>query len=261
MFMYFLRIAQKYLCEITNCSQTEAPKQVKGSILCDEMGLGKTIQTLGLILLSPAAGVTYTIVKKKSSQDSSGNDEEDGGGEAKVVIPIPSEFTIREAKVPVLKTVLKAAGLKISGKKNDLIDRIQNGVTEGAITGEHFPASMRPLPSFSASDNAAYNRCTLVVCPVSVMSNWEHQIQQYIQDDVLKVKFYHGPNRSEILPEINAGEVDILLVSYHTLAYEYGNVYGKIGDSDVGEPQKKRSKKSSIFDVDFHRIILDEAHT
>ncbi len=221
------------------------------------MGLGKTIQTLGLILLAPPAGVQYSVSTKKSM-----NDNDEGDGEAKAIIPIPSEYTIRETKVPVLKTVLKAAGLKCSGKKNDLIERVLNGVTDDIITREHFPASMRPLPSTSTSQTTtSYNRCTLIVCPVSVMSNWEHQMKQYIQDDVLKVKFYHGPNRSDILPEIHAGEVDIALVSYHTLAYEYGNVYGKNNGNDLEEPQKKKSKKSSIFDIDFHRIILDEAHT
>ena len=41
-------------------------------------------------------------------------------------------------------------------------------------------------------------------------------------------------------------------------AAEYGNNFtsDSVGD---GEPSKKKSRKESIFDIDFHRIVLDEA--
>lgn len=39
-----------YLCEITQSSQAEAPKPIRGSILCDEMGLGEYCTDSVLIL-------------------------------------------------------------------------------------------------------------------------------------------------------------------------------------------------------------------
>ena len=36
-----------HLCEITQSSQPEPPKPIRGSLLCDEMGLGKSVQTIG----------------------------------------------------------------------------------------------------------------------------------------------------------------------------------------------------------------------
>eukprot|EP00956_Cyclotella_meneghiniana_P025829 scaffold54682_cov69-Cyclotella_meneghiniana.AAC.9 len=164
-----------YLCEITQSSQAEAPKPIRGSILCDEMGLGKSVQTIGLILSSPPKDVEY--------------------------------------KVP---EVLEAA----ESKPNSLVTK----------------------------------RCTLIVCPVSVLSNWTDQISQFVAPGVLSVELYHGSDRSSILPQVKAGNVDVLLVSYNTLAADY-DASGK------GEPKKKKAKRESIFDIAFHRIVLDEAHT
>jgi len=209
------------------------------------MGLGKTIQTLGLILLAPPPGVEYRAQKKAS-----------GGSleQQKEVIPMPTESTIRSANNTTLKSILKAAKLKVSGKKQDLVQRILDGKNSEEITGEHFPVSMRPTPVAGR----ATTRCTLIVCPVSVMSNWQHQVNEHVEEGVLTMRMYHGANRTEILPDVKAGEVDILLVSYHTLAAEYGNAYSN-GDGGDDGPKKKKIRKESIFDIDFHRIVLDEA--
>ena len=207
------------------------------------MGLGKTIQALGLILLSPPPGVEYKAQKKASS----------GSQEKKNMIPMPTESTIRSVNIATLKCILKAAKLKVSGKKQDLVQRILDGGNSGEVTGEHFPVSMKPTVG-------ATNRCTLIVCPVSVMSNWQHQVDAHVEEGVLSMRMYHGSNRTEILPDIKAGAVDILLVSYHTLAAEYGTACtSNDGNGGNDAPKKKKSRKESIFDTDFHRIILDEA--
>lgn len=60
-------------------------------------------------------------------------------------------------------------------------------------------------------------RCTLIVCPVSVLSNWTEQIEQFVAPGVLSVELYHGANRHSILADVKEGNVDVLLVSYNTL--------------------------------------------
>jgi len=114
-------------------------------------------------------------------------------------------------------------------------------------------------------------RCTLLVMPVGVMSNWEQQIQDHVQEGVLKVGFYQGAARTNLLDNIQNGDLNVVIVSYHTLAAEYRKMNKKdVSDNNDNNnsskpPAKKRAKKcaklSSIFDCDFHRIILDEAHT
>ena len=238
-----------HLCEITNCSQAVPPKPIRGSILCDSMGLGKTLQVIGLILLAPPPGVEYKVQKHKV---------EVAGGEVseKEYVPMPEESVIRAANVSTLKSVLKAAKLGVSGKKADLLQRIIDGKDTQVITGEHFPLSMRPKLDPS-STSVSSTRCTLIVCPVSVMSSWIHQVNTHVEDGVLSLQMYHGTNRKDLLPAVQAGNVDILLVTYHTLAAECDAVSGGGGDGE--EPTTKKSKKETIFDIDFHRIVLDEA--
>ena len=102
---------------------------------------------------------------------------------------------------------------------------------------------------------ASKSRCTLIVCPVSVMSNWTDQASQFVSPGVLSVEIYHGANRELMLTDVKSGKVDILLVSYNTLAAEYATGQG------AAERKTKKSKSESIFDIGFHRIVLDEAHT
>ena len=181
---FFTTVQEKgqtmHLCEITQSSQKDPPTPMRGSILCDAMGLGKSIQTIGLILLAPPAGVKYV--------------------------------------------------------DND----------------SHAVLPECPVPSPSTA-----NKCTLIVCPVSVMANWTQQVQEHVQEGVLQLRLYHGKDRHQVLDQVLEGQVDILLVSYHTLAADFG--------INFLTPQKKavrkKSKRQTIFDICFHRIVLDEAHT
>ena len=58
-------------------------------------------------------------------------------------------------------------------------------------------------------------------------------------------------------------KIDVLITSYNTLAYDFGSrEAAKNGAmADGGLKPLKRAKTTAIFDVVFHRILLDEAHT
>eukprot|EP00536_Pseudo-nitzschia_multiseries_P013974 jgi/Psemu1/327386/estExt_fgenesh1_pg.C_6390001 len=111
-------------------------------------------------------------------------------------------------------------------------------------------------------------QCSMIVCPVSVMSNWQQQIKQHVQDGVLNVGVYQGPSRGKLLQKVQDGEINVLLVSYHTLAADYTKEFGKPGNGNtinddrkmLSRPTKKQKRVESIFDIEFHRICLDEAH-
>lgn len=276
---FFRQVKEKgktmHLCEITRSSQVNPPSRIKGTILCDEMGLGKSLQALALILLEPKAGVQYV---GRASVPSIMAEEEtvDKENSTPSSLPIPSMTKIRAANNTTLKQILKAAKLKASGNKGALVDRIAQGLTANTVTGEHFPESMRrqqqpvPTPLPSSSPNVTLdtntNKCTLVVCPVTVMANWTHQVQDHVQEGVLNLKVYHGTSRQKVLQEVLHEQVDVLLVSYHTLTADYAKVFGDAGKSNISasgstteEPARKKTKTQSIFDVSFHRIILDEA--
>ena len=88
-----------------------------------------------------------------------------------------------------------------------------------------------------------------------VISNWAQQVQDHIQPGILKLEIYHGPNRHDLLELVQNGIIDILLVSYHTLSADYRSTFGR----DPVSPLKKKRKRETIFDIIFHRIVLDEA--
>lgn len=111
-------------------------------------------------------------------------------------------------------------------------------------------------------------RCTLIVCPVTVVSNWVLQIRKHvngnIDNKVLKVATYHGSNREKSVPLVQYNKVDILITSYHTLAADLKKLEAEAADPAAFKKKQKKRKISgnqlSIFDVAFHRLVLDEAH-
>lgn len=122
------------------------------------------------------------------------------------------------------------------------------------------------VPSRSLGTNAP--RCTLILCPLSVIANWTTQIRKHVNQmgrkETLKVGIYHGPNRKTMVRSIKANYYDIVLTSYQTLAYDYRRYIGADEDETKKNKEAKKAKKNAnelfLFDLWLHRIVLDEAH-
>lgn len=81
---------------------------------------------------------------------------------------------------------------------------------------------------------------TLIVAPVSVMSNWEQQIRRHVlPEHAPKVLIHHGPTRTTKPKELK--DASVVITSYGTLT----------SDADGGVLSK----------VKWRRIALDEGHT
>ncbi len=78
---------------------------------------------------------------------------------------------------------------------------------------------------------------TLIVAPVSVMSNWEQQIQSHVlEEHSADVLIYHGAARQADLTKYR-----VVVTSYGTMSSEAG--------------------RGPLFQMTWRRIILDEGHT
>lgn len=96
-------------------------------------------------------------------------------------------------------------------------------------------------------DDCTVAKTTLIVCPKSVISNFETQIAEHVRPNTFKVKKYAGTRaaRSKIIDLVEEDAVDILLASYEMIASEFS---------------KKVEGKKGVHDIRWWRIVLDEAH-
>lgn len=93
---------------------------------------------------------------------------------------------------------------------------------------------------------------TLILAPVSVMSNWSQQIERHIKvEHSLKVLTYHGSSRKRMNAN-DFAEYDVVITTYGTLSTEYM-------PRGVKTPEKV-PRKEGLFSMNWRRVVLDEGH-
>ena len=93
---------------------------------------------------------------------------------------------------------------------------------------------------------------TLIVAPLSVMSNWSGQIATHINtNSPLRVHTYHGNGRKTMKPKDFAG-FDVVITTYGTLSVEW-MPKGSKSASRLPRP-------SGLYSFKWRRIVLDEGH-
>ncbi|KAJ2002463.1 hypothetical protein H4R26_003586 [Coemansia thaxteri] len=135
--------------------------------------------------------------------------------------------------------------------------------------------------TFSANYHGRYAGCTLIVCPLSTLGNWEEQVRIHTRPRSLSVYAYHGNGRVNNPKKLC--KYDIVLTTYNVVQVEYKRETRQLVTELVALP---RSNGAGVFDsnseedsstkvyqipddpyvsplqaVHWHRIVLDEAHT
>jgi SWI/SNF-related matrix-associated actin-dependent regulator of chromatin subfamily A3 len=113
--------------------------------------------------------------------------------------------------------------------------------------------------SLMVADNAkssGRSGSTLIVCPLSVMSNWTDQIARHTHDDyALRVYIYHGPGRESSMKAVDFADYDVVITTYQTLASDW------MPRNKAGSKQPQQGLRASgLYSVEWRRIILDEGH-
>ena len=80
---------------------------------------------------------------------------------------------------------------------------------------------------------------TLVVCPASLLSQWENEIHHKCKRRMLSVVVHHGTNRENVPKRL--AKHDVVITTYNILAREF-------------------KTRSTVYKIHWERVILDEAH-
>jgi SWI/SNF-related matrix-associated actin-dependent regulator of chromatin subfamily A3 len=91
---------------------------------------------------------------------------------------------------------------------------------------------------------------TLILAPVSVMSNWSTQMKKHVKPEhALRVMFWHGTRKQPITPK-EIENYDVVISTYDSVSSEW---YSK--------KSAQLPRKSGVYSVKWRRIILDEGHS
>lgn len=63
------------------------------------------------------------------------------------------------------------------------------------------------------------NGGTLIVCPASLISQWENEVRTKLKPSLLKIGQYYGINRNMTAKEL--AKYDLVTTSYHIIMWEY----------------------------------------
>ncbi|SNX81913.1 related to RAD16 - nucleotide excision repair protein [Melanopsichium pennsylvanicum] len=243
---------------ITNRETMTQPRICRGAILADDMGLGKTITTLALIAHTIHDARTFGATKvqrdidvelalamksieasdKLSSPKKEEEEDVPAASRSKRRLPDSSHDSDMDScdeddsdydATPPISLALHNAppASKSNGKRKK---PKKEKVDPEIVRRKHLECR---------------SRATLIVCPLSVVSNWEEQFKEHwTRRKQPSIYIYHGPQRATNIRRI--ANHDIVLTTYSTLGSEFSNQTTWVAE-DSGE-SKKRGKQGSPSD-------------
>ncbi|WVQ81722.1 hypothetical protein IAT38_003847 [Cryptococcus sp. DSM 104549] len=106
------------------------------------------------------------------------------------------------------------------------------------------------------------SNATLIVCPLSVLSNWEKQIKDHVAPNGLSVCTYYGAAvKSKNISAKKLGEFDVVLTTYQVLMAEMGEVVPAPPAAKGKKPKAPTMKGgSALSKVSWKRVVADKGH-
>ncbi|XP_056599172.1 helicase-like transcription factor isoform X3 [Triplophysa dalaica] len=256
-----------YFNVLTNFAVKERPEKVLGGILADDMGLGKTLTTIALIVSNFHNGKPLPLEKCGESSEPSTSRKKSAskgkGGELseEVVESSPlkrshvdgaSADTVEkdaDKDLPQKKAKTKKKTSKKSGNTkvillddDDFAAALECSSTQVMPPKKNIKKKSGADKGSSAGTGGSGARATLIVCPLSVLSNWLDQFEQHMRADVtLNVYLYYGAERNRSVSFL--ASQDVVLTTYNVLSSDFGN-----------------KASSPLHKVNWLRVVLDEGH-
>ncbi|KAI8608689.1 SNF2 family N-terminal domain-containing protein [Chytriomyces sp. MP71] len=234
---------------ITNERTGKKPRSTKGGILADDMGLGKTIEVISLIMSTRPSLLLPTVPQYAPKFRMMGRRP---GLASTAAQPQPAQTQppqqpYQQQQQPLLETPPPQPSFDFDMDDDDSDDDVV--IVDDDAHDE----------SLVKSDG------TLIVCPLSTVQNWEEQFGMHVAPGLVKIHVYHGTGRIQDPKEL--AKFDIVITTYNLLSIEFGRDMkaGTImrqneggGKNDVS--QTALTVNSTLQLVNWHRIVLDEAH-
>ncbi|KAL8832956.1 MAG: hypothetical protein Q9170_004616 [Blastenia crenularia] len=112
---------------------------------------------------------------------------------------------------------------------------------------KEFAAQKPPAPEEDEAPLARNSKTTLLVSPLSTVANWEEQIKTHIASGALTYYIYHGSSRNKDIEMLS--RFNLIITTYQIVSSEFSSRGSKKGEG------------SPLFQTNFYRIVLDEAHS
>ncbi|KAI9030321.1 SNF2 family N-terminal domain-containing protein [Hyaloraphidium curvatum] len=97
---------------------------------------------------------------------------------------------------------------------------------------------------------------TLIICPLSTVTNWEEQIAQHCRPGTVGAYVYHGGGRNQSAEQLSLH--DVVITTYNVLSIEYGRM-ARAGSNARNDAEG--GFLAPLHAIEWHRVVLDEAHT
>ncbi|KAH9949377.1 SNF2 family N-terminal domain-containing protein [Amylocystis lapponica] len=105
-------------------------------------------------------------------------------------------------------------------------------------------------PSKTHAQPARGPHATLIVAPTSLLSQWAEELLRSSTSGTLKVLVWHSQNRTDLDAAVEGDDaVDVVITSYGTLVSEHAK-----------SEKLNGSRMSPVFEIEWLRVVLDEAH-